>query len=221
MMEAIPGILGPDAVARIVSVMGRAGFADGKASAGYRAGRVKNNEQMEEGDDSRREIDLLVIDGLRNNGLFQRVVLPRIIIPPLFSRYRPGMEYGLHVDAPVMGGNTVRTDVSVTVFLSEPRDYDGGELEIRTSYGMQRVKLPAGAAVVYPSSTMHRVMPVTRGERLAAVTWVQSLVRDPVRRELLYDLDRVSRRMAQVDADSPEADLAFGIHANLTRLWMD
>jgi PKHD-type hydroxylase len=132
------------------------------------------------------------------------------------------MDYGLHVDDAIMGrGDRVRSDLSVTVFLSNTEDYAGGELEMASPYGPQEVKLPAGSAVVYPSSTLHRVKPVTEGERLAAVTWVQSYVADPARREILYDVDKVRRRLMNAEPDAEETDIAFKVYANLLRMWSD
>ena len=198
---------------------GSSTFVDGRATAGFRAKRVKENEQLNPAAPSR---DTLVIDGLRRNAEFQRIVLPRTIQKPLFNRYRTDMTYGWHVDDALMGPHEQwRTDVSVTVFLNQPDEYEGGELEIDSAFGLQTVKLPAGAAVVYPSSTLHRVTPVTEGERLAAVTWVQSKVRDPGHREILADLDRVRHRMSELDPDGAETDIAFKTYANLLRRWAD
>lgn len=221
MLECVPNVLTPAEVDKTVAVMTASDFVDGKKTAGFRAKRVKNNEQLGRNTPSREEIDQLIIKSLRDSALFQRLAMPRTINTPLFSRYREGMEYGLHVDDAMMGSKAMRTDVSVTVFLNQPDQYEGGELEIQSPFGVQHVKLPAGAAVVYPSSTLHRVLPVTKGERLAAVTWVQSKVRDPNKRELLFDLDRVRRKLGELAPDSDEADLAFKTHSNLTRMWLD
>ena len=221
MLECVPDVLTPEQVDQLRSAMNAAEFVDGKTTAGFRAKRVKNNEQLGRNLPNREEMDRVVIDGLRKNADFQRVAMPRIIQRPLFSRYREGMEYGLHVDDATMGANSVRTDVSVTVFLSQPWDYEGGELEMHSPFGIEQVKYPAGSAVVYPSSTLHRVLPVTRGERLAAVTWVQSKIRDAARRELLADLDRVRRRLSEATPDAGETDLAFKIYANLLRMWVE
>jgi PKHD-type hydroxylase len=148
--------------------------------------------------------------------------MPKHIRPCLISRYRPGMHYGKHVDNGVMGAdNPVRSDIAVTLFLCPPTDYDGGELTIHASYGPRQVKLPMGAAVVYPASSLHEVTPLTRGERLCAVTWVQSLVRDPAKREILYELDLVRRRLHEKQPDAEEAYLAQKSHANLLRMWSD
>lgn len=197
-------------------------FVDGQETAGFRAKRVKHNEQLSRKAPLRKEHDAMVVDALRRSAEFQRVAHPRHIQRPLFSRYSDGMNYGMHVDDALMGREQkIRSDLSVTVFVSSPDHYDGGELEMHSPYGPQEVKLPAGWAVVYPSSTLHRVKPVTAGQRLAAVTWVQSFVADPARREILYDLDKVRRRLADLDPDGDQTDLAFKTYANLLRLWSD
>ena len=222
MLVCIPDVLSPGEVKRVREWMQAAEFVDGRTTAGFRAKRVKKNEQVGRNLPERDEIDKVVLDGLRNNAEFGRVVMPRKIQRPLLSRYKPGMEYGLHVDDALMGSEgQFRTDVSVTVFLNQPYDYDGGELEIHSPFGVETVKCPAGSAITYPSSTLHRVTPVTRGERLAAVTWVQSKIRDPFQREVLHDIDRVRRKLSQLDKDAEETDLAFKTYANLLRSWSD
>lgn len=223
MLTTIPNVLDPEALAKIRKAMGDGLYQDGQKTAGARAKRVKHNEQLSPKDESRKEIDQLVLDALWKNGEFHRFAVPRFINRPLFSRYTGGMNYGPHVDDALMGNprQRMRTDLSLTIFVSSPDDYEGGELEMASSYGPQEVKLPAGAAVVYPSSSLHRVKPVTAGERLAAVTWVQSYVADPARREILYDIDRLRRRLHEIDPDGPATDLAFKTHANLLRMWAD
>lgn len=221
MLECLSDVLSPTEIAAIVSGMSDASYVDGATTAGFRAKRVKRNEQLGRNAPSRDDIDKIVVEALRKHKAFQRAALPRTIKTPLFSRYREGMAYGMHVDDATMGRNAMRTDVSVTVFLNAPDCYDGGELEIHSAFGVQQIKLPAGAAVVYPSSTLHQVRPVTSGERLAAVTWVESKVRDPARREILSDLDRIRRNMHASNAESEEADLAFKVYANLMRIWLD
>ncbi len=220
MLECIPDILEPAAVRRIREAIKEQAFRDGAETAGYRARRVKKNEQLGRDAPDREALDKLVTDGLKANKTFQRVAHPHRIRRPLFSRYTEGKEYGLHVDDAVMGG-TFRTDLSVTVFLNQPMDYEGGELELLTGYGPTAVKLPAGAAVVYPSGALHRVRPVTRGERLAAVTWVQSRVRDVAQREILADLDRARHHFAGLEPEGEETDLLFKSYSNLLRIWAE
>ena len=222
MVSYIPDILDWTEIKKIRAAIAEGEFRDGKQTAGYRAKRVKHNLQMDQSSNAAKEVKAMILTGLRRNPTFQRVVLPRSIRPPLISRYREGMNYGLHVDDALMGSGTkVRTDISVTVFLSDPGDYDGGEIVVNSPFGDQEIKLPAGAAVVYPASTLHRVAPVTRGERLAAVTWVQSHVRDPAKREILYDLHRMREKLAKLHPDEEEADLAFKTYANLLRMWSE
>ena len=222
MLECIPDILTFEELRDIRKVMSAANFMDGAKTAGFRAKRVKKNEQLGRDANQRDEINKTVIAGLRRSKDFNRFVQPAIIQTPLFSRYRAGMEYGLHVDDARMGTHgKFRTDVSVTVFLNQPNEYEGGELEMETGFGTHPIKLPAGAAVVYPSSTLHRVLPVAGGERLAAVTWVQSHVRRPDHRELLTDVDKIRRKLSELDPDGAEADLAFKTYANLLREWSD
>ena len=222
MLATIDNVLDLPALKIIRKSMAEGDFDDGQKTAGFRAKRVKHNEQLSPKDDSRKEIDKLVLDSLWRNGDFHRVAIPRIINRPLFSRYGAGMNYGLHVDDALMGGRQkMRSDLSLTIFISNPDEYEGGELEMASPYGPQEVKLLAGCAVVYPSSTLHRVKPVTEGTRLATVTWVQSYVADPARREILYDIDRMRRRLSDLDPDGAETDLAFKAHANLLRMWSD
>ncbi len=222
MLICLPDILDWTEIKTIRAAVAESKFQDGKKTAGYRAKRVKHNLQMDRASEHARKVKAIILTGLRRNPTFQRVALPKAIRPPLISRYHEGMDYGLHVDDALMGsGPKERTDISVTVFLSDPADYDGGETVMHSPFGEQEVKLPAGAAVVYPSSTLHRVAPVTRGERLAAVTWLQSYVRDPAKREILYDVYQMREKLAEQHPDDQEADLAFKTYANLLRMWSE
>lgn len=206
----------------LLAAIREAEFIDGKETAGFRAKLVKNNLQMKKSASGAEEIKSGVVEALRANDEFQRFALPKTIQRPLISRYREGMNYGRHVDDALMGGGgKTRTDLSVTLFLNDPGDYEGGELVIENPMGEEEIKLPAGAAVVYPSGALHRVAPVTRGERIAAVTWVESHVRDPQRREVLYDLDLIRQRLSKAEPDSRETDLAFKTYANLLRMWAE
>jgi PKHD-type hydroxylase len=222
MLAAIDSVLDWPQLKALRKALAEGEFVGGEKTAGFRAKRVKHNEQLSPTGPLRKEFDAMIVDSLRRNAEFQRVAMPRSIQRPLFSRYGIGMNYGMHVDDALMGKATkIRSDLSVTVFISSPDDYEGGELEMNSPYGPQEVKLPAGWAVVYPSSTLHRVKPVTAGQRLAAVTWVQSFVADPARREILYDIDKVRRRLGELDPDGDETDLAFKTYANLLRMWSD
>ena len=222
MMLCIPEVLTREELQRLRGALAEAEFIDGKATTGYRGRRVKNNLQLSQENVVGKDLAPLVERALRRNETFPWAVWPKQVRGILFSRYEPGMHYGNHVDNAIMGkGNPWRSDVAFTIFLGDPMDYDGGELMIESPLGAQEVKLAAGEAVVYPSSSVHRVAEVTRGERLAAIGWVQSQVRDPAQREILYDLERIKRLMAERLPDAPETDWAFKTQSNLLRMWAD
>ncbi|MDJ0946568.1 MAG: Fe2+-dependent dioxygenase [Kiloniellales bacterium] len=222
MIFCIDGVLEPAQLRSTLEAIQSAEFVDGRETAGFRAKLVKNNLQLKKQAPGAEEIKKSIVKALRENKEFQRVAIPRVVQTPLISRYREGMNYGLHVDDALMGGDRkVRTDLSVTLFLNDPGDYEGGELTVETAIGEEQIKLPAGTAVVYPSGALHRVAPVSKGERIAAVTWVESHVRDPLKREALSDLDLIRRRLAEISPDSRETDLAFKTYANLLRMWAE
>jgi PKHD-type hydroxylase len=223
MLLVVPGVLKPDELALARAWLADAPFVDGKLSAGTAARRVKENEERDRNAGDVERLDRLVMGALARHPMYRNGALPLHAASPLYARYRPGMTYGDHLDDPIMGtgGVMYRSDVAVTVFLSAPEEYDGGELVVRTAAGEQSLKEAAGDAVLYPASTIHRVNPVTRGERLAAVTWVQSLVRDPARRELLYGLNLAREKLL---ANAPEAEETAQVNAaylNLIRMWSD
>lgn len=223
MISCISNVLTPEEIKQFRDVVNYAQFVDGKESAGIRAKRVKHNEQISKTDQTRRKLQEMVVAALFRSPDFRRAAVPHRIRPPLISRYKPGMSYGLHVDDALMGPVEARdrSDVSVTVFISEPADYQGGELVIHTPYGQQAIKLPAGHAVAYPSNSLHEVTEVTGGERLVSVTWVQSYIRDEKQREALSDLAVIRNRLNGLAPNAPETDLAFRLHANLTRMWAE
>ena len=223
MLMCIPDILDRPTLKKIREAIEEGEFEDGRRTAGRYAKRVKHNLQLERESEPVKRIKATIVRALRRNPTFHRVAIPRSIRPPLINCYREGMDYGPHVDDALMGraAHKERTDLSVTVALNPPEDYDGGELVIHSSFGEQEVKLPAGAAVVYPSSAVHRVAPVSRGERLAAVTWVQSYVRDPDMREILYDLYQVREMLAKADPEGEETALAGKTYTNLLRMWSE
>lgn len=198
-------------------------FVPGAETAGGRARRVKNNEQVSQKADERRALHEIVITALSRSKEFNRVTLPKRIRPPLISRYRQGMAYGKHVDNALMGPKSARerSDISLTVFISDINEYDGGELVIHSPFGIQEVKLPSGSVVVYPSSSLHEVAEVTRGERLVAVSWVQSYIRDDRQREILAHLAQVKDKMNDIAADAVETDLVHHTYANLLRMWAE
>jgi PKHD-type hydroxylase len=218
----IADVISADELHQCRDVLAAAPFRDGRTTAGWHARLVKRNLQAESGDAVVERLRGSVGQAIRRNPLFEMAARPKRVRPVLFSRYQSGMEYGSHVDDAVMAGaDPSRTDIALTLFLSEPDGYDGGELIVETSGGEQSYKLPAGCMVVYPASTLHRVAPVTRGERLVAVTWVQSLVRDPAQRELLFELDTARRSLFEQHGKTREFDLLSKSVANLLRMWAE
>jgi PKHD-type hydroxylase len=195
-------------------------FVDGVLSSGWASRLVKNNEQLGAGP-ALEAAQQKVIAALKFNPVFSAAVMPRHFAPPLFARYVPGMAFGTHMDNPLMGPDHMRADVSVTIFLSDPESYDGGELVMETSGGEAAYKLPAGSAVTYPTTMLHRVEPVTRGTREVAVTWAQSLFRRADHREILFDLERTARAIFERDGKSGDYDLINKSASNLRRLWVD
>lgn len=219
MQIAIGNVLSAEEVATVVAMLARARFVDGKATAGFAARVVKNNRQADGSDRSLETIRKLVAERILRNEVFRLAVRPKALTPLLFSRYETGMHYGSHVDDALMDG--MRTDVSFTLFLSDPKTYDGGELTIESASGEETFKLDAGALIAYSATSLHRVADVTSGARLAAVGWARSLVRDPARRELLFDLDSARRQMFAREGKSAEFDLVSKSVANLLRMWVE
>lgn len=222
MILPIDDILTPEDLKQITESLNQAHFVDGKATAGWHAKLVKNNLQLDSQDPHWQELRSRVEAALTQNLLFQIAVRPRKIHSIRFSRYTDGMSYGSHVDNALMGGEQfLRSDVSFTLFLSEPESYEGGELVVESAEGDRSFKLQAGSAIVYSSSTLHRVEPVTQGERLVAVGWVQSLIRDAEKREILFDLDTARRSLFAREGKTIEFDLLSKSHANLLRQWVE
>lgn len=220
MIISIANVLSEDELAALEAQLADGQFIDGKATAGWHARLVKHNTQLPSSDPAMPHLRSLVHQALMRNPLFQMAALPKAIGPILFSRYDVGMSYGSHVDNAFMGTDPkIRSDLSLTVFLRSPATYEGGELVIETTQGEEAFKLDAGAMVLYPSSTLHRVEPITQGVRLVAVAWVQSLVKDPAERELLFDLDTVRQAIFAKDGKTAEFDLISKSHANLLRKW--
>jgi PKHD-type hydroxylase len=219
----IPHVLDAGKLANIRAMLEKVTFVDGKHSAGQAAERVKNNEEMQQGTQQAEYLDHLLMGSLAENADFRSGALPYRVAQPVFARYTPGMQYGDHVDDPIMGTGPAkfRTDVSITIFLNEPDEYEGGELTINTTYGEKQVKLPAGSAVMYPSMSVHRVAEVTRGQRLAAIVWLQSMVRDPGQRELLFELDQARNVLLKEQPDSQSAKQVDRTYANLIRMWSE
>ena len=223
MLLHIPRVLSQDKLTVIRAILASSQFVDGKLSAGMAAERVKNNEELASDAKEIQQLNNQVMGSLVQHPMYQSAALPFKIASPFYARYRPGMTYGDHVDDPVMGPpqGRYRSDVSTTVFLNEPDDYEGGELVIRTSFGDQRIKLPAGYAVIYPSSSLHHVAEVTDGERLVAVTWAQSMVRDAAKRELLYELNQARESLLKQRPEEEETKRVDVAYVNLIRMWAD
>lgn len=220
MILCIASVLDARTLAAVREAMATGAFENGVLTAGWASRLVKNNEQLAAGP-AARSLQQTVIDALAANSVFATAAMPQRFAPPLFARYRPGMSFGIHMDNAVMGEEQLRSDISVTVFLSAPEDYDGGELVMDTTGGEMPYKLAAGSAVMYPSTMLHRVNEVTRGAREVAVTWVQSLVRSAERREVLFDIERVRRTLFERDGKTAEFDLLHKTVSNLRRMWVE
>jgi PKHD-type hydroxylase len=218
MMLTIETILERAELSEIRAALAAMRFEDGRATAGFSARLVKDNEQAREGA-TLRLLRERVTTALRRHPVFEAAVRPKALTAPIFGRYGIGRHYGTHIDNPLIDG--VRTDVSYTLFLSDPESYEGGELVIEGPSGEDEVKLAAGNLVLYPSTTLHRVAAVTRGERLVAVGWVQSYVREADKRELLFDLERARQGLFERSGKTPEFDLLAKCGANLLRMWAD
>ena len=227
MLLSIPDVLTPEQVLHCRRRLQQAGWADGRITAGHQSAKAKDNLQLPEDSEVARELGALVRDAAQANSTFFSAALPRRIYPPLFNCYRDGQSFGFHVDNAVRydrsGGSArpVRTDLSATLFLSDPQDYDGGELVIEDTYGTQQVKLPAGHLVLYPGTSLHRVTPVTRGARLASFFWIQSMLREDSQRRLMFELDVSIRRLTRDLPEHPSLVQLTGIYHNLLRCWAD
>jgi PKHD-type hydroxylase len=221
----IPNVLTATEVARCRDALNQAAWADGRHSAGYLSQSVKRNTQLSENDTTGRELGELILIALEKNSLFTAAALPLKVLPPQFNRYSDGQSYGGHIDGarrPVTGTpHRIRTDLSATLFLSEPETYEGGELVMKDTFGERSAKLPAGDMVLYPGSSVHRVEPVTRGVRLAAFFWIQSVIRDSTHRTILFELDSAIQRLGgDLPENSTLVELA-GVYHNLLRCWAD
>ncbi|MGE0338689.1 MAG: Fe2+-dependent dioxygenase [Xanthobacteraceae bacterium] len=219
MRIAIANVLDQAELAELTTALDSVRFLDGRATAGYAAREVKDNRQADPLDRKAAALRALVTEKMLSNELFRLAARPKQLSPILFSRYEPGRKYGSHVDDAIMGG--MRADVSFTLFLSDPASYDGGELVIETAAGDEAIKLEAGSMIVYPATSLHRVAEITRGERLAAVGWARSFIRDEAKRELLFDLDTARSRLFAREGKSEDYDLLSKSSANLLRMWAE
>jgi PKHD-type hydroxylase len=225
MLLPIPDILGADEVAQFRAALARADWSDGRVTAGPQAAQVKNNLQLIEDHPVARELGEIILRKLARNPLFTSAALPLKVFPPLFNRYEGGGNFGMHIDTAIrytsLPPHRVRTDLSATLFLANPDEYDGGELTVEDTYGVHKVKLPAGQLILYPSSSLHEVKPVTRGARIAAFFWVQSMVRDDAKRSMLFDLDNAIQRLNRDVPNHPSAVQLTGVYHNLLRTWAE
>ena len=227
MLLHLRAVLSPEEVSRANEILAGAPWEDGRLTAGEQSARAKNNEQLREDCDETRAVQQLLLRGLERHQVFFSAALPKQISPPLFNRYGGASNsFGNHVDSAVRflrdGSGRVRTDVSCTLFLSDPASYDGGELVVEDTFGEQRVKLPAGDMVLYPGTSVHRVLPVTRGFRVASYFWIQSMIRSDEQRRLLFDMDNHLRHLRSQfgETDSGVIGLTSTYH-NLLRMWLD
>jgi PKHD-type hydroxylase len=223
MLLHIPRVLTESQVARGRALLEDAKWVDGRTTAGHLSARAKHNLQVAEGTPEAREMGEVIVTALERTPLFMSAALPRRVFPPLINRYEPGMAFGAHVDNAVrqVAGSSlrVRSDLSATLFMSRPEEYDGGELVVDDTYGAHSVKLPAGDLILYPATSLHRVNPVTRGARLASIFWVQSMVADDAERSLLFDLDMAISQVTETSPDSPAVVALTGCYHNLLRRW--
>lgn len=223
MLLTIPEVLTPDQLRHCRAQLAAASWVDGRATAGHQGAQVKNNRQLPENSPVTRELGDLILAALERHPLFISATLPARVYPPLFNRYEGGEHFGEHVDNALRllpgTGMKIRTDISATLFLAEPSEYDGGELQVEDTYGTHSVKLAAGDLVVYPSSSLHRVTPVTRGARLASFFWIQSMIRDDGQRTLLFDLDTSIQRLNATNGDQAALVRLTGCYHNLLRMW--
>lgn len=227
MLLHIPDVLTAEQVANARAKLDAADWADGRITAGHQSAKAKDNAQLPEGSPVARELGAMVLDALSRNSTFFSAALPKRIYPPLFNRYSGGQSFGYHVDNAVRydrsqgGAEPVRTDLSATLFLSSPDEYDGGELIIEDTFGTQSVKLPAGHLVLYPGTSLHRVTPVTRGARIASFFWMQSMLRDDAHRRLMFQMDVAIRRLTQDVPEHPALVQLTGVYHNLLREWAE
>lgn len=225
MLLTIPDLFSREQVEQIRRQLDFAEWVDGRVTAGHQSSLAKDNMQIPEGHPVAKELGEQILQTLGQNLLFISAALPVKVFPPLFNRYSGGQSFGTHIDNAIRHvkgtSHRVRSDLSATLFFSDPEEYDGGELVIEDTYGIHTVKLPAGHMVLYPSSSLHNVRPVTRGARVSSFFWIQSMVRDDGERTLLFDLDNIAQQLSAGNPNSPNAVKLTGIYHNLLRRWAD
>ncbi|HVG38821.1 MAG TPA: Fe2+-dependent dioxygenase [Pyrinomonadaceae bacterium] len=225
MLLQVPDVLTAAELTHCRQKIAGAKWVDGRVTAGHQSARAKDNKQLPDDSEAARQLGELILDGLQRHPLFMAAALPAKVFPPLFNCYEAGQSFGTHIDNAIRQvagtGHRVRTDLSATLFLSSPEEYDGGELVVEDTYGVHTVKLPAGHLILYPASSLHHVRPVTRGARLASFFWIQSMVRDDGERTLLFDLDMAIQRLNQEAPDHPSGVQLTGVYHNLLRRWAE
>jgi PKHD-type hydroxylase len=225
MLLPVPDVLSASQLAEVRHALEKAEWVDGRVTAGHQSARAKDNRQLPEDSPIARAIGDTIVIALQQNALFVAAALPLRVFPPLFNRYEGGQSFGTHVDNAVRQvpgtPHRIRTDISATLFLTDPQDYDGGELQVEDTYGVHSVKLPAGHMVLYPSSSLHHVRPVTRGARVASFFWIQSMIRDDAQRTLLFDLDTAIQGLGRDTPDHPSVVQLTGVYHNLLRRWAE
>ena len=225
MLLLVPEVLSAEQVKQFRARLDAASWVDGNVTSGHQSAQAKYNEQLPEGSAEARELGEVVLSALSRSPLFFSAALPKQVFPPLFNRYRQGMTFGNHVDSAIRSHAgtrmRMRTDMSATLFLSAPEDYDGGELLVEDTYGTQQVKLPAGHLILYPATSLHRVTPITRGARVASFFWIQSMVREDAQRALLFDMDMAILRLAKERPNDPALVSLTGVYHNLLRMWAE
>jgi PKHD-type hydroxylase len=225
MLIQVADVLSKEQVTTARSLLDAAPWIDGRVTAGHQSAAAKDNVQVPEGHPAAQEVGAIILGALQQNPLFITAALPLHVFPPLFNRYSGGQSFGSHVDNSIRTvpgtSHRIRTDLSATLFLSEPADYDGGELMIEDTYGVHAVKLPAGSMVLYPSTSLHFVKPVTRGARVSSFFWLQSMIRDDGERTILFDLDAGIRSLSQITPGHPTVVSLTGVYHNLLRKWAE
>jgi PKHD-type hydroxylase len=225
MLLHVPDVLTPAQVAQFRAALDQADWEDGRKTAGHQAVKVKSNLQLTEEHPVAKQLGAVVLNALAGNAMFRAAALPLKVFPPLFNCYRDGGQFGMHVDTAVRytreAPHRVRTDISATLFLADPAEYDGGELVVQDTFGTHAAKLPAGHMLLYPATSLHQVNPVTRGARLACFFWVQSLVREDAQRTLLYEMDTAIQQLLVNVPEHPSVTQLTGVYHNLLRRWAD
>lgn len=229
MLISIPNVLSPQQVREARQILDSSDWVDGKVTAGHPSAMANNNSQLPENSPAARQLGDMILTALAQNSLFMSAALPKSVFPPLFNRYAGGQSFGTHVDNAIRQfpgqAQRIRTDLSATLFFAEPDEYDGGELCVEDTHGVQRVKLTAGHLVLYPSTSLHHVTPVTRGARVSSFFWLQSMIRSDEQRTLLFDLDlaiqRLNSELPNEEAAQKSAVQLTGVYHNLLRQWAE